>query len=167
MNSLVIMGVAGSGKSVVARAIAIALKRELVEGDDYHPPASRANMRAGIALTDEDRSEWLETLSRVLKRQSELGGAVLTCSALRRRYRDRLRHAAPGLLFVWLRIDEQVALERVTRRAAEHLFPPVLVASQFAALEPPTSEPDVLTVEATDPLDLVLNRILSHLKEKQ
>jgi len=167
MNSLVIMGVAGSGKSVVARATAVALKKELVEGDDYHSPASRAKMRAGIALTDEDRAEWLETLVRVLARQSEFGGAVLTCSALRRNYRDRLRQATPDLLFVWLRIDEQVALERVTQRAAEHLFPPILVASQFAALEPPTGEPDVLAVNATDPLDAVLARILSHLKEKQ
>jgi gluconokinase len=167
MNSLVIMGVAGSGKSVVARATAVALRKELVEGDDYHSPASRAKMRAGIALTDEDRTEWLETLGRVLVRQTEFGGVVLTCSALRRNYRDRLRQATPGLMFVWLRIDEQVALERVTRRAAEHLFPPALVASQFAALEPPTAEADVLAVNATDPLDTVLDRILSHLKEKQ
>jgi gluconokinase len=161
------MGVAGSGKSVVARATAVALKKELVEGDDYHSPVSRAKMREGIALADEDRTEWLESLSRALVRHNEFGGAVLTCSALRRSYRDRLRDADAQLRFVWLRIDEQVALERVTRRAAEHLFPPALVASQFAALEPPTSEPDVLAVDASDPLESVLDRILSHLKEKQ
>jgi gluconokinase len=167
MNSLVIMGVAGSGKSVVARAVAVALKKELVEGDDYHSPASRAKMRAGIALADEDRSEWLDALCRVLVRQQEFGGAVLSCSALRRSYRDRLRHAGPGLQFVWLRIDETAALDRVTRRAAEHLFPPTLVSSQFAVLEPPTDEPDVLSVDATDPLDSVLDRILSQLNRKQ
>jgi gluconokinase len=166
MSSLVIMGVAGSGKSLVARAVAASLNKELVEGDDYHSPASRAKMRAGIALADEDRIEWLATLGRALARQNEFGGAVLTCSALRRSYRDQLREADPDLLFVWLRIGEQAALERVTRRASEHLFPPALVASQFAALEPPTGEPDVLAVEATDPLDAVLGRILSHLKEK-
>src|SRR5438105_13908838 len=167
MNSLIIMGVAGSGKSVVARAIAVALKKELVEGDDYHTPVSRAKMRAGIALADEDRSEWLDALCRVLARQQELGGAVLSCSALRRSYRDQLRRAGPGLQFVWLRIDETVALDRVTRRAAEHLFPPTLVSSQFAVLEPPTDEPDVLPVDATDPLASVLDRILSHLNGKQ
>ncbi|HEV7915610.1 MAG TPA: gluconokinase [Albitalea sp.] len=154
MNSVVVMGVAGCGKSSLGAELARSLGWTLIEGDDFHAGASKAKMREGIALTDADRRGWLATLSGELARHPE--GAVLTCSALKRRYRDQLRAGTPGLRFVFLDLDEATARQRVAARAAEHLFPPTLVASQFAALEAPTGEPGVLRVDATGaPADLL------------
>lgn len=150
MHMLVMMGVSGCGKSSLGEAVARALGWTLIEGDDFHPPANVAKMRAGIPLQDEDRAGWLATLGRQL--QAHRGGAVLTCSALKRRYREQLRAAAPGLGFVHLVLDREAAHGRVAGRDA-HLFPPSLVASQFEALEPPEGEPGVLSVDALQPLD--------------
>jgi gluconokinase len=88
---------------------------------------------------------------------------VLTCSALRQRYRDQLRSARPGLRFVFLELDEAVARERVAARAG-HLFPPSLVASQFATLETPVGEPGVLRLDATAPLELLRDQVLAWLR---
>lgn len=148
MKAIVVMGVAGCGKSSVAAACAQTLGWTLVEGDDHHPLSNRDKMSAGVALDDDDRSAWLDLLGACLVEELLDGGIVLTCSALKRRYRERLRAAAPGLGFVWLRIDEAQALARVALREGTHLFPPSLVASQFLALEPPTGEPEVLELDA-------------------
>lgn len=157
--SVIMMGVAGCGKSSLGHAVAQALGWPLIEGDDFHPPASKAKMRAGIALDDADRGGWLDRLGAELRRHPQ--GAVLTCSALKRAYRDGLRESAPGLRFVHLAIDREQALERVRARAAEHLFPPSLVASQFATLESPAGEPGVLEVDATRPLPLLANEVVA------
>src|SRR5688572_18329552 len=123
-TSIVVMGVAGCGKSTLGAAIAQALALPLIEGDDFHGAASRDKMSRGIALTDADRDEWLATLGDELQRRPQ--GAVLTCSALKRAYRDRLRAAAPGLLFVFLDIDRAHALQRVAARSS-HFFSATLV----------------------------------------
>lgn len=159
MSSLVVMGVAGCGKSSLGAALADALGWPLVEGDDFHPDSNRSKMRAGIALTDADRRSWLSTLA------AELAGrpsAILTCSALKRSYREQLRAAAPGLRFVFLDLSEAAALERVAQRPA-HLFPPTLVASQFATLERPDGESGVLRVDATFAPAALLNQVLAWL----
>ena len=104
------MGVAGCGKSSLGSALARAEGLPLVEGDDHHSPASREKMRRGIALTDADRDGWLATLGRLL--QAHPQGVVLTCSALKKAYRDRLRGARPGLRFVFLDIDPASARQR-------------------------------------------------------
>jgi gluconokinase len=148
MNSLVIMGVAGCGKSSLAQALSKELGRPLIEGDDFHPESSKAKMRQGVALTDADRRGWLATLAAELTRHP--AGAVLTCSALKRVYREQLRASEPGLRFVFLDLDEATARARVASRPA-HLFPPTLVASQFATLERPDGEPGVLRLDATLP----------------
>ncbi len=148
--SLVIMGVAGCGKSSVAQAVAADLGLALVEGDDFHGPASLAKMRLGVPLTDADRAGWLTALA--LQLQSHPGGVVLTCSALKRRYRDRLRDATPGLRFVHLEVDRATAQARVAARGAAHFFSAGLVESQFAALESPADEAGVLTLAAIAPL---------------
>jgi gluconokinase len=154
MNSVVVMGVAGCGKSSLGAALANALGWTLVEGDDFHAESSKARMRDGVPLTDADRGDWLATLGRQLTLHPE--GVVLTCSALKRRYREQLRASAPGLHFVYLELDQATARRRVAARAAEHLFPPTLVESQFAALEPPVAEPGVLALDATlAPAELV------------
>jgi gluconokinase len=159
MPSLVVMGVAGCGKSSLGGAVAQALGWPLVEGDDFHPPANIAKMKSGVPLTDADRRSWLASLAQEL---STRPNAVLTCSALKRSYRDQLRAAAIGLRFVFLDLTEAAARERVAQRPA-HLFPPTLVASQFATLERPDGEAGVLRVDATLAPDLLLAQVLQWL----
>jgi gluconokinase len=146
---LVVMGVAGCGKSSLGQLCAEALGLPLLEGDDFHSESNVAKMRSGIPLSDDDRAVWLDTLATQL--QSHPQGVVLTCSALKRRYRDRLRAATPGLRFVFLDLTQEQARERVAARPA-HLFPVSLVASQFATLEDPRLEPGVLPLDATQSL---------------
>jgi gluconokinase len=145
MASLVVMGVAGCGKSHVGAVIAARLGLTLIEGDAFHSPANRERMRAGVALTDADRADWLDRLGEELARRPH--GAVLTCSALKRAYRERLRAASLGLRFVWLDLDPVAARVRVSQRAA-HFFPTALVSTQFEAFEPPVGEADVLRLDA-------------------
>jgi gluconokinase len=141
---VVVMGVAGCGKSAVGYLLAEQLGLPLVEGDDFHPASNILKMQQGLALTDADRADWLRTLGLELARHP--GGMVLTCSALKAAYRDRLRLATARVYFVHLAISQAESLRRVGRRAG-HFYPPSLVASQFEALEDPASEPDVLTLD--------------------
>lgn len=158
------MGVAGCGKSTVGAAIAASEGLPLVEGDDFHSLASRAKMAAGTPLTDADRAQWLVTLGDQLAQHPE--GVVLTCSALKRAYRDQLRLAAPGLRFVFLEIGRDDAQRRVATRGA-HFFNAGLVASQFATLESPVGEPGVLRVDALEPLDSLQRRVGAWLRAKE
>ena len=144
------MGVAGCGKSSLGAAVAAATGLALVEGDDFHSPASRAKMSQGIALTDADRDGWLGVLGEQLRAHPQ--GLVLTCSALKLAYRERLRQAAPGLRFVFLDIPREQSQARVSARAQQHFFSTTLVDSQFATLENPTGEAGVLRVDALKPL---------------
>ena len=153
MNSVVVMGVAGCGKSSVAQKIAQALGLALIEGDEFHSEHNQEKMRQGLPLTDADRADWLTNLGLALAQHQ--GGAVLTCSALKRAYRDYLRSLVPDLRFVFLEIDPVTARRRVTARAGEHLFPPSLVQSQFATLESPVGESGVLRLDATLPLTAI------------
>lgn len=155
--SLVVMGVAGCGKSSLGAALAAAERLPLIEGDDHHSPASLAKMRQGIALTDSDREGWLQTLGQLLQARPE--GAVLTCSALKKSYRDRLRAACPALRFVYLDIDRVTAGQRVAARAGVHFFSAALVDSQFATLESPVGEPGVLRVDALAPLTTLQQQV--------
>lgn len=150
-SAIVVMGVSGCGKSSVGAACADALGWMLHEGDAYHAPESVAKMRAGTPLTDLDRAGWLDRLADLLAAPADGAGVVLTCSALRRRYRDRLRQASPRLGFVFLELDYDAALARVSERAG-HFFSPALVSNQFATLESPRGEPGVLVLDATQPV---------------
>ena len=160
---VVIMGVAGCGKSAVGRRLAAALDLPLIEGDDFHPPSNKTKMQQGVALDDDDRADWLQRLAEELAARP--GGAVLTCSALKRRYRDVLRDVLrtastttqrdsitiePQLKFIYLAITPEESLRRVAKRAG-HFYPPSLVASQFEALEDPAGEPGVWVVDGTTP----------------
>ena len=108
------MGVSGSGKSTVAAGIARALSLPFVEGDDLHSPLSVLKMKAGIALEDEDRWPWLDRIAtRLTDRERTPAGLVMTCSALKRRYRDRIRETAPGVRFVFL-FGPRALLERAS-----------------------------------------------------
>ena len=158
---VVVMGVAGSGKSSLAAALARCAGLPLIEGDDHHCEHSRLKMRAGIPLDDDDRHLWLQRLERALA--AATGGAVLTCSALKRRYRERLRAASPGVRFIFLAIDPGEALERVSRRPG-HFFAPTLMDSQFAALEPPAGETGVLCLDAMRPMAQLLAEAVAWLR---
>jgi gluconokinase len=160
LNKLVVMGVAGSGKSTLAARLAQALACPMFEGDDFHLPASQDKMRNGIPLSDSDREPWLDRLGQLVTWRS--GDVVLTCSALRRRYRERLRVCVPELRFVFIDIDVATAAERVGSRSG-HLFPKSLVTSQFSALEPPLGEPDVIAVSAQATLEQQVDAVLGWL----
>ena len=159
---VVVMGVAGCGKSAVGQLIAAHLGLPLIEGDAFHPVSNVSKMQRGVALTDDDRADWLQTLGLALARHE--GGAVLTCSALKAAYRDRLRAAATPLFFIHLKISEAEALRRVAQRAG-HFYPPSLVASQFAALQEPSGEPGVLTLDGAASLTELGRRAAEWLKE--
>jgi gluconokinase len=159
------MGVAGCGKSSLGIAVAQSEGVVLIEGDEHHSAASRDKMSRGIALTDADRDGWLGTLCAELRAQPN--GVVLTCSALKRAYRERLRAAAPGLRFVFLDISREQALVRVAARGSAHFFSASLVDSQFAALEPPTGEPGVLRVDALAPLSQLQAEVAAWLNAKE
>ncbi|RYP85496.1 gluconokinase [Nocardioides guangzhouensis] len=130
---LVVMGVSGSGKSVVGAALAQRLRVAFVDADDLHPPANIAKMSAGEPLDDHDRRPWLETIGEWLAGHDASGG-VVACSALKRTYRDQLRHHAPRVRFLHLDGTPEVIGRRQSSRPG-HFMPASLLASQFATLE--------------------------------
>jgi gluconokinase len=132
---VVIMGVSGSGKSTVGRLLADALGVVYIEGDDLHPPRNVQLMASGTPLTDDDRRGWLQAIAARLTLAHGVG-AVVTCSALKRAYRDVLRAASPGLRLVYL-YGDKATLERRMNERQGHYMPPTLLPSQLAALEPP------------------------------
>lgn len=150
---IVVMGVAGSGKTEVARDLAARLALEYLEGDRFHPPANLAKMRSGVALSDEDRWGWLDALGMAAR--SCAHGCVISCSALRRVYRDRLRTLTDAPVFLFLDAPASVVAARIEARAG-HFMPASLVESQMATLERPQDEPDVHTLDATQPLPEVI-----------
>lgn len=159
MRAIVIMGVTGCGKSTIAAAVCQRMGAHLIEGDDFHPPENVRKMSAGIPLTDADRQGWLERLAQeAAGRLAAFERVVVTCSALKRRYRATLRRAVPELGFVFLALTPEQATERVARRAG-HFMPASLVESQFRDLEAPGGEPLVLAVDATKPVAAVTEEV--------
>ncbi|WP_128375509.1 gluconokinase [Streptomyces cavernae] len=140
---IVVMGVTGTGKSTIGSLLAARLGVVYADGDDFHPPANIEKMTAGTPLTDEDRWPWLDTIGAWAHERAAGPGGVVSCSALRRVYRDRLRAAEPGVVFVHLTGDRELIAERIDRRKG-HFMPTALLDSQFATLEPlQTDEPGV------------------------
>jgi gluconokinase len=142
---IVVMGVSGCGKSTLAQHLADALQLSFIEGDQFHAPENIQKMSQGIALDDADRQGWLDRLGAELL--GHPAGAVMSCSALKRAYRARLRQAVPRLIFVHLGITPELANARVQARSGGHPFPSSLVASQFATLEDPRGEQRVLQLD--------------------
>lgn len=144
---IVVMGVSGCGKSTVGRDLAAALGVPFVEGDGLHPPRNVALMAAGTPLTDDDRRDWLNTLAEVLAGAAARGhGVVVSCSALKRIYRDRLRAGAPGTRFVFLHGPSALLAERLQGRSG-HYMPPSLLQSQLDTLEPPTADEGAVALD--------------------
>ena len=158
------MGVSGSGKTTLGKEIAGACDLPFFDGDDLHSPEARAKMTAGIALNDDDRAPWLDRIGALLAdANAHPRGAIVACSALRRAYRDRLRTAVgPELRFIYLEADKALMRQRVANRP-DHYMPASLVDSQFATLEPPAGEADVVTLDADASPALALSEALRRL----
>lgn len=131
---VVVMGVAGTGKTTIGPLLAARLDVPYAEGDDFHPEANIAKMSAGTPLTDDDRWPWLDAIGSWAHGRAGLGG-VVSSSALKRSYRDRLRSAAPGVVFVHLTGSHELIRARMAQRHG-HFMPPALLDSQFATLQP-------------------------------
>ncbi|WP_245749389.1 gluconokinase [Gemmobacter aquatilis] len=147
---VVVMGVSGCGKSTLGRVLASALGARFVDADDLHPAENIAKMAAGQPLDDADRVPWLDRCAAALA----AGPVVLACSALKRRYRDRLRVAAPDLRLIHLAAPQTLLAGRLVARTG-HFMPAGLLASQFAALEVPDGE-GALVLDAMAPLEAQL-----------
>ncbi|MEU5267025.1 gluconokinase [Streptomyces hygroscopicus] len=158
---VVVMGVSGTGKTTVGPLLAAELGVPYAEADDFHPPANIAKMSAGTPLDDDDRRPWLDAIGAWAHHHAE-GGGVVSCSALKRAYRDRLRSAAPGIVFLHLTGDRSLIAERMRERKG-HFFSEKLLDSQIATLEPlqedergvavdVAPEPKIITERAADAL---------------
>lgn len=146
--AIVVMGVTGCGKTTVGTLLARRLGVPYLEADDFHPAANVAKMKTGAPLTDEDRKPWLAAIAERIAADAD-DRPVVSCSALKRQYRDLLRQADPRIWFLHLALEEATAAGRVAARC-DHFMPASLVASQFADLEPLRGEPGC-TVDATAP----------------
>jgi len=160
---VVLMGVAGTGKTTVGRCLARALGAAFIEGDAYHPPGNIAKMQRGLALEDADREPWLEALAReIAERQRRGAAAVLACSALKRSYRRLLGESVAEIFFVHLDGPRELIEARLRARAG-HFMTPALLASQLAALEPPGADEPALRVDIAASPDQIVAALLPRL----
>lgn len=161
--TVIVMGVSGVGKSVVAAELVAATGWRFAEGDEFHSAANRAAMAAGHPLGDEDRLPWLRSLAGWIGEQEAAGrDAVLTCSALRRTYRDVLRDGHPSVRFAHLVTDAALVADRIGAREA-HYMPPELLGSQLDTLEPLQPDEPGAVVDATGPPADVAGAVLARL----
>lgn len=159
----VVMGVSGCGKSHIGAAFAKATGATYIDGDDLHLDEHIAKMAAGQPLTDADRGPWLDRVGAALSDAAD--GAVMCCSALRRAYRDRIAAAVDGpVTFLHLSGSPEVIAERLNNRAG-HFMPPALLESQFAALEVPTADEAVVSVDIDQSPEAVLGQLLEATRE--
>ena len=148
---VVVMGVSGCGKSTVGRLIAKRLACEFLEGDDLHPPRNLERMAAGIALTDHDRRDWLKAIAgQLADAHAARHGLIVSCSALKRNYRNQLRTASNELAFVHIHGSLDVLEARMLSRTG-HFMPPSLLTSQLQTLEPPGPDERSITLDAALP----------------
>jgi gluconokinase len=153
---IILMGVTGCGKTTIGKQLAQELNWPFYDGDDFHPPANVEKMRAGIPLTDEDRAPWLATLQNlILEKLRANQPAIIACSALKQKYRDRLQVDREKVRFVFLQGDYATIGERLAART-NHYMNPNLLASQFAALEEPH---DALVVNVAQTPAAIVSRI--------
>src|SRR3712207_1525756 len=162
-TSVMVMGVSGSGKSTVAAGLVERLGWEFAEGDDFHPPANVAKMRAGTPLEDEDRWPWLRALaSWIGEREQARRSVVVTCSALKRSYRDLLRDGHPSVWFAHVTVDPELLRGRVEKRTG-HYMPSSLLDSQLAELQPLEDDEPGASISGAGPPDAVVEQLLAAL----
>ncbi len=165
MSPIVVMGVSGSGKSTVGAALAQRLGVPFADADDLHPPANIAKMTAGIPLDDDDRYPWLDAIGRWLAERCRTGG-VMSCSALKRKYRDQLRRHCPETEFLHLSGSLEVIAARQATRPG-HFMPASLMASQFATLEPLELDERGVTIDVDHDIDWIVASYLARAQEKE
>ncbi|MGI8577174.1 MAG: gluconokinase [Nocardioidaceae bacterium] len=156
---VVVMGVTGSGKTTVGDRLAQALGLDYGDADSFHSQANIAKMASGAALTDEDRWPWLEAIGGWLREHESLG-AVASCSALKRRYRDKLRQDAPGVWFLHLSGNPELITDRVAHRA-HHFMPSSLVGSQFETLQPPGPDERAVSIDSSLPPGQIISEFVA------
>lgn len=166
-TSIVVMGVSGSGKTSVAVELAGRLGWPYIEGDDLHPAANVAKMSAGRPLDDQDRWPWLRAIADVIGRHEAAGTSlVVTCSALKRGYRDLLRDGHPSVWFAAVTTPEPVLTERLRRRTG-HYMPAALLASQLAAFEPLAGDEPGAVIDGSGPVPHTVAHLLADLRERR
>jgi gluconokinase len=166
-TTVVVMGVSGSGKSTVAAGLVDRLGCAFAEGDDFHPPANVAKMRAGMPLDDDDRWPWLRRLAAWIGEHEQAGrNAVVTCSALKRSYRDLLRDGHPSVWFAHVTVDADLLRDRVEQRTG-HYMPPSLLDSQLATLEPLQDDEPGASISGAGTPDAVVEKLLTTLSTER
>ncbi|MEU5593645.1 gluconokinase [Streptomyces sp. NPDC020298] len=160
---VVVMGVAGTGKTTIGPLLAARFGVPYAEADDFHPQANIDKMVAGIPLGDADRWPWLDAIGAWAHGRAGLGG-VVSCSALKRSYRDRLRAAAPGIVFVHLAGERSLIEDRMTHRQG-HFMPTALLDSQFATLEPLQADEAGVVVDVSGGPEAITERAVAALDE--
>lgn len=162
-SPIVVMGVSGSGKSTVGAALAQRLRVPFADADDFHPPANIAKMTAGHPLDDDDRYPWLEAIGEWLAEHP--GGGVMSCSALKRKYRDQLRQHCAGVRFLHLRGTAEVIARRQASRPG-HFMPATLLASQFATLEPLDADEHGISIDVDQSIDAIVDSFVARTSGK-
>jgi gluconokinase len=160
---LVVMGVSGSGKSTVGAALAQRLRVPFADADDFHPPANVAKMTAGHALDDDDRRPWLEAIGEWLSDHRD--GGVVSCSALKRKYRDQLRGHLDTVRFVHLDGSREVIARRQASRPG-HFMPASLLDSQFATLEPLAPDEHGLVIDVDQSVDAIVQEYVDQISKE-
>lgn len=157
---IVVMGVSGAGKTTIAQALSARLRWPFLDCDSLHPKANIDKMASGQPLDDADRAPWLAAIGAWMDARARAGEpGVVSCSALKRAYRDTLRAGRPQARIVYLHGTEALIAERLARRK-DHFMPPSLLASQFHDLQPPTPDEHALTVEIDQPVAAVVDDIV-------
>jgi carbohydrate kinase (thermoresistant glucokinase family) len=160
---IVVMGVAGCGKSSVGQALAARLGWPMLEGDAFHPQVNKDKMASGTPLSDEDRWPWLDEIAAEMRRRENAGeDAVVACSALKRVYRDRLRRGVADVRFVHLTGSRSVHEDRIRSRTG-HFMPATMLESQLATLEPPGADEAALAVDIDQPLAAIVDSVTAWL----
>jgi len=162
---IIMMGVSGVGKTTIGEYLAKSLQIDFIEGDDLHPEENIKLMREGTALTDEDREPWLDRIVVTLNDYKSAGhSAVLSCSSLKRAYRDKLRQEVGTISFIYLRGDEETLLQRMKKRSA-HFMPTSLLQSQLSTLEEPTADEGIITIDVDETLEVLQEIALKAVSE--
>ena len=164
-SPIVVMGVSGSGKSTVGAALAQRLRVPFADADDFHPEANVAKMSAGHALNDDDRYPWLDAIGDGLAEHCGAGG-VMSCSALKRKYRDQLRKHCPQVRFLHLSGSPEVIGRRQASRPG-HFMPASLLTSQFDTLEPLEADEHGVVVDVDQDIDAVVENYLTRSTEQE
>ncbi|MFT4286638.1 gluconokinase [Nocardioides sp.] len=162
---VVVMGVSGSGKSSVGAALSQRLRVPFADADDFHPPANVKKMSAGIPLDDHDRHPWLEAIGEWLAEHDERGG-VISCSALKRGYRDQLRHHVRRVHFLHLDGTWEVIAARQASRPG-HFMPASLLASQFTTLEPLAPDEHGVVIDVDQSVDDIVQQYVDQMVKEE